>query len=167
MKTEPPHLHRTHIHRQSHFSLTHQKKSHRWVHKLSVKPLSRPASAHPDFYILFNAVGQSLSPPAPEWEQRGLARPNKCCVCLLCLLFCVCVISRVGVWVYVTGTIYPSPFTKAPEELQGCPRTSVNSPHMVNQFPQVPKSKFDTSPFCWVSHTHSHTLTAYCLGGHI
>lgn len=54
--------------------------------------------------------------------------------------------------------------TKDSEELQGCPRRSVNSPHMVSQFPQVPKSKFDTSPFtpsisANPPHPHTHTLS--------
>lgn len=91
----PPPLLPTHPHaihtdsaRTHRFSLPSGKRR-RWVHKLSVEPLSGPASACPDFYVLFNAVGQSLSPTAPEWEQRGPPRPNKRCVCLLCLLFCV------------------------------------------------------------------------------
>lgn len=51
----------------------------------------------------------------------------------------------------------PSLLTKAPEELLGCPKRGVNSPHMVSQFPQVPKSTLDTSPSApslSVSHAH-------------
>lgn len=59
--------------------------------------------------------------------------------------------------------------TKAPEELLGCPQRGVNSPHMVSQFPQVPKFKFDTSPFTpslSVSDTHT-SIHAQCVLSHV
>lgn len=58
----------------------------------------------------------------------------------------------------------PSLLTKAPEELLGCPKRGVNSPHMVSQFPQVPKSTLDTSPSLLLSPSLTHTgVYAQCV----
>lgn len=82
-------------------------------------------------------------------------------LCLSPLPFVLCFLRGVGGekwgWAMCHSLNLPSLLTKAPEELLRCAKRGVNSPHMVSLFPQVPKSKLDTSPLSLsLMHTCIH-----------